>query len=320
MTQSGFCKTSAAVSKVSLALLAGLATLSSAAVPTLAADRSAKEFTVNLQPLNHSGVTGTAHVWLMDKTLTVSFDAAGLQPNMVHDAHIHGMLNGTDATCPTMAADTNGDGYVSVFEGAPFYGPIKVSLSAPITPAGPNPNATLFAPFAGVDSNAFQNADAQGMDHYNQSITYSLSDPEAAAAYHGIMPLKAQAIVIHGAMAPKSVDMMGGSTSKSVYDELLPVACGDLMNAMKGQPVDVLPTMMPTSTPSPMMTDMPGMTQMGGGSNQEVNADQQISRMYEVRNGIIDTLNRAGDVMARDQFLTAADAMIQRFADMVHMR
>ena len=294
----------------------------------------AKEYTVNLQPLNKSGASGTALVVLQDKTLTVKFDVMGLQPDKVHDAHIHGMLNGVKATCPTMAFDTNGDGYLSVFEGAPAYGVIKVSLSAPITLPGANPNATLFAPFAGVDSNAFQSADSQGMDHFDQSITYNLSDPEATAAYKGIMPLRAQAIVIHGAMAPESVDTMNGSTTKIVYDELLPVACGDLKEALKGQATDV--PMMPTTYSSTNMSgmdmpmvagtnqsmmsgmDMPTM-QTGAMVSQNGNVDQQVSQMYEARNSMIDMLNRVGDVLARDKFLSAADQMIQRFVDMTHM-
>ena len=318
-------RASVPVSRVAIAAISSVALAGLAALPATAGaagTKLAKEYTVSLQPLNRSGVTGTADVMLQDKTLTVKFDATGLEPNMVHDAHIHGMLNGTDASCPTTAADTNGDGYVSVFEGAPDYGPIKVSLTDPITPPGPNPVAALFAPYAGSDSNNFQNADGQGADHYDQSFTYDLSDAEAAAAYEGIMPLEAQEIVIHGAMAPESVDTMGGDPAKMVYDDLLPVACGDLRSAMRGQP-----TMVPaaTDTPSTEMNEgqtpnMPGMPMEQAASSGSQNVDQQVSGMYEARNAMIDMLNRAGDVVARDRFLAQADAMIQKFREMAWMR
>ena len=307
--------------RVAVSMLAGLVATAVTSLPaavSAAQPMMAKQYSVYLLPLNNSGVSGTATVSLYDKTLTVKFDAMGLQPNMSHDAHIHGMLNGTDATCPTMAQDTNGDGYVSVFEGAPAYGPIKVSLSAPITAPGPNTVAALFAPFAGVDSNAFQSADGQGMDHYNQSITYDLSDPEAKAAYEGIMPLAAQEIVIHGAMAPESVDTKGGSTTKIVYDELLPVACGDLKNAMKGTATDVPAHIMFGKGVHHQvgMPDMPGMGMPMTQPDSTASKDQQVGAMYEMRNMMIDKLNQVGDVMARDHFLMMADEAIQKFLSM----
>ena len=298
--------------KAVFAVASGFAVMGLNTLPAAAASvNHSKEYSVNLQPLNGSGVTGTAQVKLEDTTLTVRFDAMGLLPNKVHDAHIHGMLSGAPANCPTMVQDTNGDGYVSVFEGAPAYGPIKVSLSAPITAPGPNPITALFAPYAGIDSNSFQSSDEHGMDHYAQSFTYNLNDNEAAAAYNGIMPLKAQEIVIHGAMAPESVDTMGGSTTKVVYDELLPVACADLSHAMGGDPI-AMPSMSPNSGQMDM-SDMPMMKSHSMITGQ--NSDQQLSMMYEMRNAFIDMLNRAGDVMARDRFLMAADSMIQKFQE-----
>ena len=322
--------TRVAVAMVSSAGLLGLGVLPT----TVGASEShmPKEYTVTLQPLNNSGVTGTAKVLLSGTTLRVRFDAKGLQPNMSHDAHIHGMLNGADANCPTVAQDTNGDGYISVFEGAPAYGVIKVSLSKPITAAGPNTVAALFAPYAGMDSNSFQSSDSQGMDHYDQSITYNLSDKEAAAAYNGIMPLQAQEIVIHGAMAPESVDTVGGSTSKIVYDELLPVACGDLKSVLKGESVPMPSTVMNNnqqagnqmsdmSNMNMYQMDMPNMQKAETSvSSSSSNIDQQISDMYSARNLKIDLLNQAGNVGARDSFLAMADTMIQKFVDAVRMR
>jgi hypothetical protein len=306
-----------------LALVTSISSIGQHALPALASNEAhaTKSHMVTLLPLNNSGVSGTASVMLHDKTLTVSFDAKGLQPNMVHAAHIHGMLNGTDATCPTMAQDINGDGYVSVFEGLPKYGPIKVSLTNPITPPGPNTVAALFAPFAGKVSSNFQGADGAGMDNYSQSITYDLSDSETQAAYQGIMPLRAQEIVIHGAMAPESVDTAGGS-SKVVYDGLLPIACGDLRNAMiENTSAKDEPSMGNGGEDMKDMKDMPDMdmTQEDASTNQKLSGDQQISHLYEVRNATIDRLNRAGDVVARDKYLKKADEIIQKFTDIVHL-
>lgn len=335
MANLNFVKNPAAVTRVTVAMISSAGLLGLGVLPTVVGASEShmpKEYTVMLQPLNNSGVTGTAKVLLTGTTLRVRFDARGLQPNMSHDAHIHGMLNGTDANCPTTAQDTNGDGYISVFEGAPAYGVIKVSLSKPITAAGINTVAALFAPYAGVDSNSFQPSDSQGMDHYDQSITYNLSDTEAAAAYNGIMPLQAQEIVIHGAMAPESVDTVGGSTSKIVYDELLPVACGDLKSALRGESIPMLSTGIDNnqqvgnqttdmSNMNMYQMDMPNMQKPEAPvSVSSTNVDQQISDMYSARNSKIDMLNHAGNVSARDSFLVMADTMIQKFIDAVRMR
>ena len=306
------------------ATLLGLSSFALGAAPTLAQGGEAgsdKNFTVQLQPLNSSGVTGTATVTLRGKQLVVDIDAVGLQPNVVHPAHIHGMLNGEDATCPTMAQDTNHDGFISVFEGAPTYGAIKVNLTKPQTPFGPNPTAALFAPFAGVPSlSNFPKATQDGSEHFMQTYAFNLSDADAAAAFKGVMPLSAQEIVLHGAMAPESVDTMGGDPSKMVYDGLLPVACGDLRQAMKDEHgVGVMDTSQTMTMADMNMSDMstPDMSTLGMvlSNDANLNRDQVISHAYEVRNQIIDRLNRTGNVMARDTFLYASDKAIDAYAN-----
>ena len=192
-----------------------------------------------LHPLNHSGVTGYARLSLNDAqpgaSLTASVNARGAEPNQVHPLHIHGMLDGSEAVCPTTAADTNNDRLVSVFEGAPFYGPIKVNFTDPPTTFGPPARSDLFAPFAGVPvTNNFPHAGADGMVQYNQNIPFDTNNQYAVQALSSITPLTAQHIVIHGGYAPESVDTPGGSPTKIVYDALLPVACGTIMQTHKG--------------------------------------------------------------------------------------
>lgn len=92
----------------------------------------------DLQPLNNSGVDGVA-VFAFDDdtdTLTIAVAANGLEPNLVHPHHIHGFVNGADAQEPTMANDTDGDGYVEGFEGGPIYGPVMLGLPNSTAPGG----------------------------------------------------------------------------------------------------------------------------------------------------------------------------------------
>ena len=192
-----------------------------------------------LHPLNRSGAVGFANLTLNSQqpgaTLGVSLQASGTEPNQIHFIHIHGSLDGKNAECPTTTADVNHDRLISVFEGAPFYGPIKVSFTSPVTPFGPPSRTDLFAPFAGVPIAAnFPHASAVGDVSYNNSIPFDLGNQYATQALTSLTPLEEQHIVIHGGFAPESVDTPGGDPNKIVYDALLPIACGPIIQTHRG--------------------------------------------------------------------------------------
>jgi Cu/Zn superoxide dismutase len=79
-----------------------------------------------LGELNKSDAKGTARVKLHGDKATVTVYAKGLLAKAPHAMHIHA---GAKGTCPTMAADTNGDRIVSTTEGHHAYGHIVVSLT-----------------------------------------------------------------------------------------------------------------------------------------------------------------------------------------------
>jgi hypothetical protein len=190
--------------------------------------RNVRNYTAELTPLNNSGVTGSAEITFKHKALSINLSAEGLVPNMPHPAHIHGKLTGSDAMCPTTDADTNSDGFVSVFEGAPAYGPIKLNLTTPQTAFGAPANTTLFAPFAGTPSiGNFPVSNDNGDISIDQTYTFDMSKQADKDAYAQLRALDMQHIVVHGGYAPENVDTPGGST-KVVYDALLPVACGQI--------------------------------------------------------------------------------------------
>ena len=129
----------------------------------------AKMYTVEFGSLNDSGVSGTAELSLEGSTLTVTINASGLEANQVHPQHIHGFSdNKGNSTCPPASADTDGDGFVSIPEGAPFYGGVLLTL---------NPIPT---------------ADADG--NINFTMTYEYEDGIDA----DLTPLQNRAIVLHG--------------------------------------------------------------------------------------------------------------------------
>ena len=200
-------------------------------------------YSAYLNQLNNTGVSGKAHLNYQPGSgtdaLMVNLSARGTTPNQTHAVHIHGLNHPEVASCPTTAVNTNGDRFISVIEGAATYGKIKLNLTTPQTPFGPGPSDALFTPFAGTPgaNNAFPKANANGSIHLNQRYNF---DGSAAArgALASLMPLENQHIVVHGGMAPASVDAdafaalgapVTGPMNAVVYDALLPVACGKIV-------------------------------------------------------------------------------------------
>lgn len=105
----------------------GLAAATAVAVPP------SKSYVAVLEELNDSGASGAATLLLEDGLLTVTINVSGVEEGVVHPQHIHGHTvanrgNARNATCPTLAADANGDGIIQVGEGVPAYGPVLLSL------------------------------------------------------------------------------------------------------------------------------------------------------------------------------------------------
>lgn len=207
-------------------------------------------YTAFLEELNSSGISGQVHLKHHmngnndDHGLSVNLNARGTTPNQVHPVHIHGNAHPEVAFCPTNEQDANGDGFVSVVEGAATYGPIKLNLTSPQTAFGTPPTPALFTPFAGTpDINNFPLANSNGNIHLNQEYTFD-SSVAAQGALNSLLPLENQHIVVHGAEAPVSVDAdafaalgipVPEDPNTVIYDALLPVACGEIQNTSANQ-------------------------------------------------------------------------------------
>ena len=113
---------------------AGLAVL---ALPTAAmADSHTEKYSAQLSHANDSGATADAELWLEGNHLTVSVDGDGFFDGFPHAMHLHGEPGGNNVCGPLNAdedgfdaKDENGDGILSVAEGAGDYGPVTVSLT-----------------------------------------------------------------------------------------------------------------------------------------------------------------------------------------------
>jgi hypothetical protein len=92
-------------------------------------DGGQQGFRAELEPLNGSGVSGTAIFSQLGRTLRVQVTAAGLQPEEEHPQHLHRLDDGAPGECPTEVQDENGDGLISDEEGQAVYGPVAVELA-----------------------------------------------------------------------------------------------------------------------------------------------------------------------------------------------
>lgn len=89
---------------------------------------STKTYRGSLVELNGSGVTGQVWITKLPGQLKVTISAYGLVPRKPHMQHIHGFMDGAQAVVPPMAADTNGDGFVSLAESVVYTGPVLLEL------------------------------------------------------------------------------------------------------------------------------------------------------------------------------------------------
>jgi hypothetical protein len=165
-------------------------------------------YRATLQPLNNSGASGSAMLRLSadGKTLTVQIMASGLEKGGAHISHIHGLSSGgvaTDSTCPTMANDTDGDGFVELAEGAAVYGPILVD---------------------------FMNVDPDMDGKVNFKKTFTLTPDQMAT------PLTKRHIVIHGLTVPAGPGegTTGEVNGTNGYLDVLPVLCGEISQVGNG--------------------------------------------------------------------------------------
>ena len=79
-------------------------------------------------PINGSKSVALTYLEVDGDMLKATVLAAGVTPNQTHPQHIHGLDSGANATCPPASADANNDGYISLAEGLPYYGGVKLAL------------------------------------------------------------------------------------------------------------------------------------------------------------------------------------------------
>ena len=148
--------------KLGLVLVLAVAVSLSLASVAFAQGTGQKVFMADLNPLNRSGAHGHAVLQKDGRKLDAKIVTTGTAPGLPHAQHIHGMAQAI-SECPTLAADTNGDGLINTAEGLPSYGPIQVSLT---TKGDTSPSSALAV-------NRFPVANSVGLLRYDRTFSVS---------------------------------------------------------------------------------------------------------------------------------------------------
>ena len=180
-------------------------------------------YVVDLQPLNESGVNGTATINVDSEAnvLSVTLNADGLD-DTAHAQHIHARP-AEIAVCPTSAADANADGFVDVVEGLPSYGGILLPLDNDIS----TQEATSEG-FPSGTSIAYSTSASLGDVRSALAVTDDDdSDPVVTLGPDGTLAFSDFAIVVHGTTddLPDTVASLPGLPNAAT----LPVACGAIL-------------------------------------------------------------------------------------------
>ncbi len=184
------------------------------------ADHANGTYQTTLNPLNGSGGSGMATISISGDQATVDMSWSGLAQTFdgapyPHVQHIH---IGNKGTCPTPAADMNGDGVVNTAEGQPSYGPIGTTLSL----EGDT------SPAAGTDLKV---APGGSTLDYSRTITLSEDTLDALADGTGV-------IVVHG-LDPATLSKEAAEAKSELVPSLplaatSPALCGALSSMPAG--------------------------------------------------------------------------------------
>lgn len=194
------------------------------ALPVAASAQTAETYTADLAQANESGAVGTATISLEGTTATVRIDGSGFFDGFPHATHFHGEPGGDNVCGPLNPADSgfddadeDGDGILSVAEGAPSYGGVQVSLT---TEGDTSADSAL----------AVDRFPTSGSLDYERTFEVPQAVADDLSSLH---------IVVHGTDLNDSGEIGDQGTPSSLDPELdieatAPAACGQITASAAG--------------------------------------------------------------------------------------
>lgn len=188
------------------------------------AQQSDGTWQADLAPLNAEAAGGeaggTATLAVSGDTLTITVDATGMPPGIMHLQHFHGFTEGDDASrCPSPEADANGDGVIDLIESEALAGTTMVPFhDDPVSMA--------------IVSDSYPVAGDDGTYHYEQSVPLA----DLTAAFNEAFPgqeldFERRVVFLHGVAEDSQLPDTAQSLGDVPAHVTLPIACGELRKA-----------------------------------------------------------------------------------------
>lgn len=198
-------------------IAAGLAAGCSNADDNAANAEADAVYVAELQPMNtdvtSQATTGKAKLIVNGDQLTAIIKVHNAPPNIVHWQHFHGFKDGSEASCPSLAQDANGDDIVDLIETNPVSGKTMV-------PFIKNPASMKVA------NGTYPTASAKGSYTYRQTIPLDKLRKVFQKTFGGDLDLASRVIYIHGVPADISLPGSVASLGPIPAQTTLPIACG----------------------------------------------------------------------------------------------
>jgi hypothetical protein len=164
---------------------------------------------------------GEARFTIKGDSLTISVKVKGAPPGITHWQHFHGFKDNHDASCPTQAADANGDGIIDLIETEPTSGTTMVPFDQ--DPAGMD-----------VAHGTYPKASAGGTYEYREVVSLKALDAALSKAFGGTqLDLDRRVVFIHGVPSSTKLAPSVASLGPIPAQVTLPIACGKIEQAKR---------------------------------------------------------------------------------------
>jgi hypothetical protein len=183
-------------------------------------------YTITFQPLNAgvagNAAAGTGTITISEQTASVNLNMTGVPARINHLQHIF-----TSGTCPTPAADVNGDGFIDVLEGVPSYGPILIPLDGNLNTQADGSAQTPRADSAGTYSYN-RTAVLPALLADLQAVDTDPTDAVGKLPAGENLNLEGRTVIIHGVPDSSNLPETVGSLPNVDAARTLPIACGTI--------------------------------------------------------------------------------------------
>jgi len=157
---------------------------------------------------------GEARFRISGDSLTVSIRMRDVPTDVMHLQHFHGFADGRQSTCPTRAADGNGDGIIDLMETEPTAGTTMV-------PFHDDPVSME------IVKDTYPRASSGGSYHYSKTVSLSALQAAFGGKFSDHqLALDRRVVIIHGVRPATELAASVASLGDIPAQVTLPIACG----------------------------------------------------------------------------------------------